>query len=198
MAFTFLASSLLPDIQNAKPGEAVPHTTEQEIESFAWVFVFVVYKHALEDPNVILKYNKWISLKEEFNCLFPGLGGSATSTSKSASVILTARYIMHSPDSNQHILQHIQTYVENSDHFCDLFECIWEVLVSQLPRANAARQSLIKARIASHLQLPDPPPATVTVAPPLPLVHDDILALFEGYLELIEEAKAGGNGRRIS
>ena len=105
---------------------------------------------------------------------------------------------MHSPDSNQHILQHIQTYVENSDHFCDLFECIWEVLVSQLPRANAARQSLIKARIASHLQLPDPPPATVTVAPPLPLVHDDILALFEGYLELIEEAKAGGNGRRIS
>ena len=194
MAFTFLASSLLPDIQNAKPGEAVPHTTEQEIESFAWVFVFVVYKHALEDPNVILKYNKWISLKEEFNCLFPGLGGSATSTSKSASVILTARYIMHSPDSNQHILQHIQTHAENhADHFCDLFECIWEVLVSQLPRANVAKKSLIKARVASHLQLPPP----VTVALPLPLVHDDILALFEGYLELVEEAKAGGNSRRI-
>ena len=65
--------------------------------------------------------------------------------------------------------------------------------MSQLPRANAAKKSLIKARVAPHLQLP--PPATV--APPLALVHDDILTLFEGYLELIGEATAGENSRRI-
>ena len=59
MAFMFMASPLLRDIQNAGPGEAISRTAEQDIESFAWVFVFAVYKHALEDPNVILKQNEW-------------------------------------------------------------------------------------------------------------------------------------------
>ncbi|KAM5544018.1 hypothetical protein V8D89_002635 [Ganoderma adspersum] len=170
----FMASSLLRDIQNAKPGEAAPRTAGQDIESFAWVFVFVVYKHALEDPKVILTQHekKALELREEFNRLFPG---------RSATSVLTARYIMHSPESNQHILQHIQNYAENPDHFVDLFGCIWEVLVSQLPKVNVAKESLLKARVVPHLQ---PPPAT-----PPPLIHDNILAYFKGYLELIEEAK---------
>ena len=117
MAFTFLASSLLQDIHNAKPGEAVC-TAEQDIECFAWVFVFAVYKHALEDPKVTLTQNEKNALRKEFNCLFPG--GSATSES-----ILTARSIMHSPESNQHILQHIRNHVEAPDeHFCALFDCV--------------------------------------------------------------------------
>ena len=118
MAFKSMASSLLQDIQNANPGEAVSRTVEQDIEAFAWVFVFAVYKHALEDPKVTLTQNEKNALRKEFNCLFPG--GSATSES-----ILTARSIMHSPESNQHILQHIRNHVEAPDeHFCALFDCV--------------------------------------------------------------------------
>ncbi|PIL26920.1 hypothetical protein GSI_10058 [Ganoderma sinense ZZ0214-1] len=167
----FMASSLLRDIWNAKPGEAVSRTEAQDIESFAWVFVYVVYKHALE--NFKMKQDEKKALKDEFDRYFPG---------RSANTVLRARVMMGLPDSNQHILQHLQNNVEHPEHFCDIFTSIWEeVLVAKLPRTNTAQKSLFRTQIVKSWSLSQVPA-------PRPLVHVNLLECFEGYLKLIGKA----------
>ena len=190
MAFTFLASSLLQDIHNAKPGEAVC-TAEQDIECFAWVFVFAVYKHALEDPKLIPKQTEWRALKEEFDRLFPaGRIGSAEHVLAARSQILMAT---PTSTANQHVTAHIRNRVEApDDHFCALFDCVWTVLVNHLPQVEPmdlkdgfiVRAAKKSPTLLAQLQTrsSDPPPLT----------HSDILALFDAYLELVEEAKGKG------
>ncbi|KAM5544012.1 hypothetical protein V8D89_002629 [Ganoderma adspersum] len=181
----FTASSRLRDIQNAKPGEAVSRTAEQDIESFAWVFVFVVYRHALEDedPKVIrLKQNekKALELREECNRLFPA--------GRSAEHVLAARNQMTAPAANQHIMEHIRNHAENPDYFGFLFGCVWTVLVNHLPvkpTPSTKDELIVRAlkksgTLLAQLQTPSSPP---------PLTHSDVLNLFDAYLELIEEAK---------
>nr|VWP00063.1 Uncharacterized protein [Ganoderma boninense] len=176
-AAAFMASSLLwGDLQGVKPGETVPSRTETpaaDIESFAWVFVFVVYKHALENFKMEQDRKKK-DLREEFDTLFPCPGSSAET-------VLHARYIMRLPGSNQHILRHIQSQAESPDpgHFCDLFSSILEeILAAQLPSVNTAKHSLLRTQIVKRVGL-------VPASQPLELVHDDILGFLEGYLGLV-------------
>ncbi|KAM5537554.1 hypothetical protein V8D89_008767 [Ganoderma adspersum] len=172
----FMASSLLHDIKQGNPGEAASRTAEQDIESFAWVFVFVVYKHSLEDPKVFLSQNQKKSLREEFNRLFPG---------RSAQHVLTARNQMTAPAANQHIMEYIRNHVENPDYFGFLFGAVWTILVNRLPKPRSTKNELIvralkKGTPLNQLQTPSSP------APP---THSDVLNIFDAYLELVEEAK---------
>ena len=176
----FMASSLLRAIKDAKPGEAasISRTKEQDIESFGWVFVYVVYMHALaykpkSEAEVKMPKEKRKALQDEFNQLFPG---------RSAEFILTARYRIHSPDANKHILEYIEEHIEHPSELGDLFKCIWEsILVEKLPKANTAHNEL-RARAMKKLgrapsQLQPPPTPSLT--------HDSILSFFDIYFELI-------------
>lgn len=171
-------------MRGAKPGErlAVPRTQAQEIESFGWVFIYVVYKNALEDPSVdCMRRGQRNRLQRECAQLFPA-GGAAK--------VLSARCIISSPTSNRHIMRHIQSFAQNPDrdYFSSLFDWVWTILADHFPKQSPLDlkskfilRALKKApTLLSHLQPPAPPP---------PLTHGTFLDLFDSYLELIEEAK---------
>ncbi|PIL26930.1 hypothetical protein GSI_10068 [Ganoderma sinense ZZ0214-1] len=189
-SMVFMASTLLQSIKDTKPepGEtvAVPRTKEHDIESFGWLFVFAVYKHALEDAAALVmmprKHSK--GLKKEFEQIFPVARGSLLG--RSAESVLRARLSMLSPTGYEHIVAYIENHVrdDHPEHFASLFRLIWnKFLAGHLPTLRESTEDnlimkyvLDQLDVARHYVQPPPPP---------PLTHDAVLALFDVYLKFI-------------
>ncbi|PIL26925.1 hypothetical protein GSI_10063 [Ganoderma sinense ZZ0214-1] len=188
----FMASTLLQSIKDTKPepGEtvSVPRTKEHDIESFGWVFVFAVYKHALEDTaaQIMMPRKHSKGLKEEFEQVFP-----AGRMGRSAESVFWARGPVRCPIANEHLVAYLadpvqQTRDRHPEHFCGLVECMWEMVLAGYWPAWRDPSTVVESPLRKLIrETSGRAPSYVPPPPPPPLTHDLVLHLFDTYLELI-------------
>ncbi|TBU22785.1 hypothetical protein BD311DRAFT_124793 [Dichomitus squalens] len=151
------------------------HTQEHDIESFGWVFFFVVYKAAVDfSPTHLGDLRK--DLTAEFKELFPGI---------SPTQILQGRLRLKREDANTHTLEYIDHHLKDPN-FKDLFAFIRKyVLDPRLPRADTEPNDFDSA-ILEENDLD----AAVFQQPPAPhLTHKLIHSAFVRYLEVTEKTR---------
>ncbi|TBU54299.1 hypothetical protein BD310DRAFT_828283 [Dichomitus squalens] len=174
--FSVMASSLLETIAQATSkgesvAESVLHLPEHDVESFAWVFLFVVYKSALDiakDGTKALKED----LQNEFRALFPGI---------SPSTILKARDGLRHRGASDCVVKHLRDQWKDP-LFPDLVLLIRdEILIPRLPQPMPAPTSLRAAFLKSR-KANEPPK-------PEPLTHKILLDAFNLYLKLDDISK---------
>ncbi|TBU22784.1 hypothetical protein BD311DRAFT_704984, partial [Dichomitus squalens] len=180
--FSVMASSLLQAIaQEAKKGKlvakSVPHLAEHDVESFAWVFLFVVYKAALDITKDGAKELKG-RLRKEFQGLFPGI---------SPTNILEGRAKLGLGGATDCIEEYLgdpsKDPLFKDSLFAQLVLLIRdEILIPRLPQPKPAETPFRQALMKKSRKANEPPK-------PEPLTHKILLDAFNLYITLDDVSK---------
>ncbi|KAI0692914.1 hypothetical protein C8T65DRAFT_744929 [Cerioporus squamosus] len=134
----FMAQAVLEAVSNGQP---IVRTAEHDLESFCWVIIYVVYKHALDDTETLEKIetqNFRNALLDEFRALFAAYS-IADLTGRRAKVMAKSADILAGIAS----LQKYAVHVEKDGRYLEgIILVIWGYLHHFQPPKFLSQQGL--------------------------------------------------------